>query len=162
MRPRALARDSAVGWQVLQHAVKTLHIREGYEPDFCVSLSVCAPLRNKQDIKRCVDEFIDKKAHFVRSAVQSEANPYFNLIEVKNGRVVLSKPKEHAIVQGQKAPKVYRINDAVNVIDLDFLLKNLFLVYDKKTYIVEMPRERSVDIDEEFDFKIAEILMKAR
>lgn len=160
MRPKKLASDKAVGWQVLQHAVKTLSDKESYEPDFAVSLSVCAPLRNKQDIKRSVDKFIDKKANFVRSAVQSDSNPYFNLVEIKNGKACLSKSSKNAVTQAQKAPKVYRVNDSINVVDIDFLFKHNVLTYDKKTYIVEMPPERSVDIDEELDFRMAELLMK--
>lgn len=160
MRPKALAGDTAVGWQALQHAVKTLQDKDGYKPDFVASLSVCAPLRNKEDIKNCLDTFIARKANLVRSAVRAEGNPYFNLIEVKKGLVSLIKPVKKAITRSQKAPKVYQINDSINVINIDFLFKHKVVAYDKKTHIVAMPRERSVDINEEFDFKIAETLMR--
>ena len=42
------------------------------------------------------------------------------------------------------------------------LLKKFHTYYFKKTFAHIMPKERSLDIDTEFDFKIAEYLMLNR
>lgn len=159
-RPKKLAKDEASGWSVLQHAVKELEKKEGYQPDIIVDLPPTSPLRNVQDIKKCVKELIDKKVNIVRTVYRSERNPYFNMVEKRKGRVSLVKEPLKEISQGQKAPQVYSINDAVNAIGRDALLKNYLWLSEKKIRLCIMPRERSVDIDEEFDFELAEYLMK--
>ena len=55
-------------------------------------------------------------------------------------------------------PKVYAINGAVYVARIEWLISSKsFVGNDTSAYI--MPRERSVDIDTEFDFKFAEYLL---
>ena len=41
-------------------------------------------------------------------------------------------------------------------------IKNNNKIFDGKVKAVLIPKERSVDIDDEIDFKIAELLMKER
>ncbi len=160
LRPKKLATDTAVGWKVLQHVITALKKECDYVPDFAVSLSVCSPLRNTHDIKKCVDTFINKKADFVRSAVKAQGNPYFNMVEVINGTVSLVKKPVQTITRSQKAPEVFVVNDSINVFSLPFLFSHDVVTYTTKTHIVEMPRDRSIDIDEEIDVKVAELLLK--
>lgn len=162
MRPKALAQDKVSRWKVLQHVVKELEKKEGYLPDIIVDLSPTSPLRNVQDIKRCLKKLINEKAGMVTSVFESERNPYFNMLEVKKGgKVNLVKKAKKRIFRSQDAPKVYSMNDSVNVATRRALLKNEAVPsLDGKTKIVIMPKERSIDIDEEFDFLLTEFIVK--
>ena len=66
--------------------------------------------------------------------------------------------KKYANVPRQLLPKYYRINGAIYLVNRFELDKdNTF--YDR-CYAYVMPRERSVDIDIDMDFTIAEHFMK--
>ena len=59
----------------------------------------------------------------------------------------------------QKYKKIYRVNGALYFCETKWLLKNNdFLTKDTYGYI--MPLERSIDIDNYYDWKIAEMLLK--
>jgi CMP-N,N'-diacetyllegionaminic acid synthase len=63
------------------------------------------------------------------------------------------------VTRRQNVPKVYRLNGAVYVTSRDIIMKeNRVLGRDTAAHI--MSPERSVDIDTELDFKLAELLMK--
>lgn len=159
-RPKKLARANVAGWQVLQHVVRELAKRENYLPDIIVYLSPAAPFRQVQDIKRGLRKLIETRANLMLSVCEAERNPYFNMVELKKGRVSLVKKASEEITQSQRAPKVYGLNDSIYIIRREALLKNNSLLADKKTSIFLMPKQRGLDIDDEFDFEIAEYLMK--
>ena len=63
------------------------------------------------------------------------------------------------ITRRQYAPKVYRLNGAICVTRSDVLMRqNTVMGHNTGAYIMSL--ERSVDIDTELDFKLAEVLVK--
>jgi CMP-N-acetylneuraminic acid synthetase len=58
----------------------------------------------------------------------------------------------------QSLPKIYIYNGAFYSSRVDFFLENKTFV-NEDTYLYEMPKTRSVNIDDEIDFKLAEILV---
>lgn len=161
MRPKELAKGEVPRWPVLQHAVKYLKKSENYLPEIVVDLSPTSPLRSAEDIKKCLRKLIDERAEVVTTVYHSDRNPYFNMLELKRGRVSLVKKPAKKITQSQDAPKVYSMNDSINVIRKDTLLKNNSMLSNKNLKFVIMPRERSIDIDDELDLKIAESILRS-
>ena len=45
------------------------------------------------------------------------------------------------------------------IVKVDFLIKNNYM-FDGKIKYVEIPKSRSLDIDDQYDFKIAKLLIK--
>ncbi len=63
--------------------------------------------------------------------------------------------------RSQDLPKYYRLNGAVYISEVDFFKSNNgFLGNETKAFI--MPQSRSVDIDSEIDFNLAEIIIKLK
>lgn len=60
--------------------------------------------------------------------------------------------------QRQKLETYYRINGAIYMAAVKAFLKNTNL-YREDCYAYKMPTERSIDIDTELDFKIAETII---
>lgn len=60
--------------------------------------------------------------------------------------------------QRQKLETFYRINGAIYMADVKAFLENTNL-YREDCYAYKMPAERSIDIDTELDFKIAETII---
>ena len=65
-----------------------------------------------------------------------------------------------ADVGRQQLPTYYRINGAIYMLRTALLSEGTPGLYREGTYAYVMPKERSVDIDDEMDFEMAQILMK--
>ena len=158
MRPDALSGDQVATVDVLLHTINWLEEEEKYNFDILVLLHTTAPLREIKDIDSCIEMLQSTKADNVFSVTEAHRNPYFNMVEIdKQGTVKLVK--EGAFSTRQSAPKVYDLNASIYVWWKDILKKEkkLFLAGCK---IYVMPKERSVDIDDDLDFRIAEYLLK--
>ena len=74
-------------------------------------------------------------------------------LKKKNGKIELVKNLKEKILSRQKAPKVYEMNASIYFWKRDALIKRRSL-FGNKVGIFLMPRERSIDIDDQFDLKI--------
>ena len=99
---------------------------------------------------------MDNETELVVSVKETDANPYYVLFEENNG--VLEKCKEGSFTRRQDCPKVYELNGAVYVISVKRLLEVGYKNLRMKKYL--MSKETSLDIDDEFDFRIAEFLIR--
>jgi CMP-N-acetylneuraminic acid synthetase len=79
--------------------------------------------------------------------------------ERADGTVGLVKPPPKEVAGRQSAPKVYAMNASIYVWRRKSLHKGL---WGGRTVLHLMPRDRSIDIDSELDFKLVEILMQAK
>jgi CMP-N,N'-diacetyllegionaminic acid synthase len=159
-RPRELAEDDSSMIDVLLHSVKWMEDEAQYKFNILVLLHVTTPLRNTEDIDKCIEMLVDEKADNVFSVSEAYRNPYFNMVEVTAGNEVRLVKEGHFTTR-QSAPKVFDMNASIYVWWKDRFKteKGLFL---RNTRIYPMPRERSVDIDEPLDFRIAEMLIRDR
>ena len=74
-----------------------------------------------------------------------------NNIVAKNGVKIISNK---GIYRRQDAPKVYNISTACYIINSEYLMK-VKNIYKSKVGLVQIPKERSIDIDDELDLFIA-------
>ncbi len=156
IRPKSLAKDNTSTIDVLLHCIEWLD-NSGYQFDVLVLLHATAPLRQPGDISKCVRMLFFENASNVFSVNESHRNPYYNMVEINKNKVKLSKKGNFN--SRQAAPSVYDMNASIYVWRKDVLEKQKSLFCDK-TRIYVMPKERSVDIDDETDFRIAEFLSK--
>lgn len=157
-RPPELATDTCGVIDVLIHALDWMRDNQDFDPDALVLLHATTPLRTTEDIDNCIELLYGHDCDNVFSVAPSYRNPYFNMVELdKNGSVRLVKTGGY--LTRQSAPDVYDMNASIYVWRTAVLReqKGLFL---KNTKIYVMPKERSVDIDEELDFRIVEMLMR--
>lgn len=158
MRPKKLAADDCSIIDVLLHAMDWMENREKFKFDILALLHATAPLRTTEDIDNSIKLLVDKKADNVFSVAEAHRNPYFNMVEMrKDGTAGLVK--KGSFVTRQSAPRVFDMNASIYVWWKDVLRKEKS-VFLKKSHVYIMPRERSVDIDDYLDFRIAEMLLK--
>jgi CMP-N,N'-diacetyllegionaminic acid synthase len=158
IRPSHLAQDKSSTMDVLLHTIDWYKNNENQSYDIILLLHANAPLRNLEDIRKCIEILVDQNADNVFSVTPASNNPYFNMVEIKDNNNV-SLINEGNFPSRQSAPPVYDMNSSIYTWWEDKLVekKSIFL---PKTRIHIMPRERSIDIDEPLDFRIAEMLMK--
>lgn len=154
MRPAELATDKARSIDVVSHAL--LSLPEKY--DYVVLLQPTSPLRTADDIDACVKLCVGKRINSCVSVTESEKNPHWMYSLDRNGRMHRLIKTKKTIDRRQDLPKVYALNGAIYVAQVDWLLNNKAFVTDE-TYAYIMPKERSVDIDNDLDFKFAEFLL---
>jgi len=157
MRPDELATSTAAKIPVIEHLVTTLEER-GQAFDRIVDLDPTSPLRDVDDILACM-AMLDEVTDVVITGYESDKNPYFNMVEARqDGSVGLVKGGGNVVAR-QLAPKVYAMNASVYVWHRHTLSKGLWA---GRARLHVMPRERSIDIDSEIDFKLVELLMLER
>jgi CMP-N-acetylneuraminic acid synthetase len=155
LRPAALATAAAPKIPVIEHLVGEVE-KTGERIDRIVDLDPTSPLRDLADIDACI-ELLDDETDIVITAYESDKNPYFNMVELRrDGTVGLVKPPAGEIAGRQTAPKVYAMNASIYVWHRHTLAKGL---WNGRTRLHVMPRERSIDIDSEVDFSLVELLM---
>ena len=93
------------------------------------------------------------------SVTEAKKNPYFNMVEKRKKTFALSKQFKGPFFSRQKTPKVFEMNASIYIFTRNFLVKNKKL-FNNKTSIFEMPRERSIDIDDFLDLKLVKYLIK--
>ena len=158
-RPKHLAADKVGRIEAIRHALKWMEVNRKIKYEIIADLGVATPLKTEKDLEGCVRLLIDKKASNVFSVAVAQRNPYYNMIELKGGKVKIVKELPREVSDRRDAPVVYSLNDGLNVWRRPALFsRQPFFPAASKIYV--MPRERSIDIDEEIDFKIAECLIR--
>lgn len=156
-RPADLATSEAGKLPVIVHLVDHL-IATGVDVTRIVDLDPTSPLRSNADIEAALS-LLDADTDVVITAYPSDKNPYFNMVERQpDGNVRLVKPLADGVTSRQAAPKVYSMNASIYVWHRATLTAGL---WNGRTRLYEMPRDRSIDIDSEIDFKLVEMLMTA-
>lgn len=162
IRPAALAQDDSPEWLAWQHAVRTLSNTDNRKIEVIVSIPPTSPLRTPGDVDACIQTLLESDADIVITTRPAERNPYFNMVVLDDrgyARVVIVP--DQAICRRQSAPPVYDVATVAYATRPDFIL-NARSIFDGKVKTVLVPTERSIDIDTEMDFKLAELLMCER
>ncbi len=157
MRPAELAGDAAPEWMAWQHAIR--EVQKVRKFDAFVSVPATSPLRISADVDACVELLLGSDADVVITVTESHRNPYFNMVVLdpsQSAKLVMEGISR--IERRQDAPKVYDITTVAYAARPEFVLSKKSL-FDGKLKAVVVPSERSLDIDHELDFKIAEVLM---
>ena len=158
LRPAEMATPTAPKIPVIQHLVDWV-VDSGIEVDKIVDLDPTSPLREQEDIQTCI-EMLDENTDVVITGYLAIKNPYFNMVEQQpDGYYSLVKHVPGGVNQRQRAPKVYAMNASIYVWHLHTLSKGL---WDGKTKLHVMPRERSIDVDVPIDFKLVELLLNEK
>jgi N-acylneuraminate cytidylyltransferase len=154
LRPESLATDSASSNDVLVHAVR-FYKNLGRDYKKICLLQPTSPLRSVNDVQGSLDLYSDD-VDMVVSVVKSHA-PAVLCADDENGFVQLIYNKN---AEGrQQLKEMYEFNGAVYVINVESLLEKGMKNFSRKVKYV-MSKEHSVDIDDIYDFKLVESMMK--
>lgn len=156
MRPDYLATDGCGTYEVLLHAVK-FYEELGRDYDTLVLLQPTSPMRTAEDVQAAIDAYTPD-IDMVVTVTEAASNPYYNCYETdENGFLYISKG-DGCYTRRQDAPKAWEYNGAVYVINIESLKKGPLGSF-KRRKMVEMSRERSVDLDTPLDWMVAEAIM---
>jgi len=155
LRPHALATDKAGTYEVLLHALDFVE-KNGENPEILVLLQPTSPFRKSHHILEAVNLF-NEELDMVVAVKETKANPYYTLRE-ENEEGYLVKSKKANFSRRQDCPKVYELNGAIYVINVNSLKKSSLAEFSKVRKYV-MDETSSHDIDTMMDWKIAQCLL---
>ncbi len=163
LRPAHLASDTASELGAWRHAVDFVESQPGVAPiDIFVSVPAVCPLRQPGDVARAIDKYRGAKVDIVFTVTPARANPYYTLVELgADGAAHLCKSPPDVLHGRQAAPQVFEIVALAYVTSPAFI-RRAERIWDGSNAVIEVPRERAVDIDTETDFMLAEILAARR
>jgi CMP-N,N'-diacetyllegionaminic acid synthase len=156
-RPAGLASDAAAKIPAIEHLVAHLEQR-GEAIGTVVDLQPTSPLRIQDDLLAAIR--LAGAADLVVTVTEPSHNPYYSLVEAApDGTLHVSKPASP--VRRQDAPAVWGLNGSIYVWRRAALQQAaLHGFWSVSIWPSVMPRWRSVDIDDAFDFECAEWLYR--
>lgn len=160
-RPAELARDDSPHLPVVQHAVEWLETHEGYCPGAIALLQPTSPLREARDIDGAIRLLVEKEIDRVVAVAESPVYPYQMYRLTEEGRLEEAASRPEGYVRRQDIPSVYAVNGAIYLVRRHILdTADTFVTESCYGYV--MPRSRSLDVDEPWELRLADLLLRER
>lgn len=158
LRPQELALDHSAEWYAWRHAINWYHDNRG-EFDVFISLPTTSPFRSITDVENTIKALTSSEdVDIAITVAEANRSPYFNMVTVgADGYSQLVIPPKTEIIRRQDVPEVYDITTVAYAARPEFVLK-AGSIFAGRVKAVQVPRERSLDIDTPFDFMVAEAL----
>lgn len=160
LRPAELAGDASPHIDVVLHALAWLDEHQGYRPDYVVLLQPTSPLRTAGDIDAAVSLARARNADAVVSVCETHDHPYLVRRLSVDGRLEEFVPCPLAYARRQDLPAAYALNGAIYVNRRESLANTKSLC-PAGAWAYEMPVERSLQIDREWELRLAEFVLGA-
>jgi len=161
IRPKKYATDTSSEFSAWKHMVEYLDKESEENIEAIISIPTTSPLRSQEDINNCIDEYEKYKPDAVITVTESNTNPFFNMIKINNDGYVSLFNESNRVYRRQDAPKGFDVTTVAYVVNINFIKNNNYL-FDGKIRMVNVPRERALDIDNKLDFIFAQHLIKMK
>jgi CMP-N,N'-diacetyllegionaminic acid synthase len=159
MRPAELAQDNSIATDTYLYTIDRLNADSNRKHEAFVILHPTSPLRLPVDIDSAIELFFTKGADSIISCFKMSHPPHWTLKIDENGTLKKFYDFDVSGKNRQEIDDTFFPNGAVTVLNYLFL-KEMRTYYSDKTFAYIMPQERSIDIDTEHDFKVAELLIE--
>ncbi len=160
LRPAHLASDTATSLDAIQHAVVWAEEEESEKYDYVVELMATNPMKTSEDIDMALGKLIDTGADSVIGVIRLQDHHPIRIKKIVDDRIEDFCLKEIPETRRQDLkPDAYIRNGSIYAVKRDLIMKanSRYGTYNSRPYI--FPEHRSVNIDIEIDFLVAEALL---
>ena len=162
MRPKELALDDSPELLSWKHAINSFEQEFGYKLKGFSSIPCTSPLRKEADLININSMYIENKFDLVLGITETYHSPQFNMVyKNKDHLMEIMMPLSTNITRRQDSKKCYNITTIGYASSPEYIV-NTDNIFDGKIGCCLIPRERSIDIDDQNDFDIAEFLYNKR
>lgn len=148
--------DDASSWDTVIEVLRK-YKEMGREFDTICLLQPTSPLRTKDDIIGAYKVFQEKNVDAVTSVCEVDHSPLWTM--TLDANMMLTDFRKHITdTPRQKLDTYYRINGALYIRQIEYN-NDICLKADRECAFI-MDKQRSVDIDDAFDFAIGECLLQ--
>lgn len=162
LRPAELAADDTPTLPVLTHAVRFVEESDNVSLDWVLVLQPTSPLRLREDIAAAVS--LAQTGDFDTIVSVKNANDHHPLkikkVNINENLIPFIDGAVEPLRRQDLSPNAYKRNGAIYLIRRDRLEEGR--LYGDSIRGLVMPEDRSIDIDTELDFLIADMLMSRR
>ena len=158
MRPQELSGDIVADGPVLHHALLACEEIDNRQYDVVVMLQPTSPFRKPEHVTAAVEKLIDGgyDAVWTVSESDSKAHPLKQLI-IEGDRLDYYDPAGADIIARQQLKPVYHRNGVAYAMTRSLISDKRTIKGEKTSFIVI--DDLLVNIDTEYDFKLAEIML---
>lgn len=159
LRPKELATDTATTFDAIKHTID-YYKNELKEFDYIVLLEPTSPLRESVDIDNAIKILLDSNADSIVGICRTEdQNPAFLVLKNEKNFISGYENKEMKVLRRQDIKDVYFFEGTIYISKTNILLdKKKF--YHENTIGYEVPKYKSLEIDDIEDFIMVEAIMK--
>lgn len=156
VRPKTLADDKSPEIDAWKHAISFVESKNK-ERDYFLSLPPTSPLRKKKYIVEAINKLKNSKSlDGVVGICASDHHPSFNMVKIQNNSInILDSSRQ--INRRQDFDPVYNLTTNFYLFKTSYLLKADSFLQGKIGFVV-VDKESAIDIDDEYDFKFAELI----
>ena len=158
LRSQKNADDHASSWDVVDETLDE-YKKANREFDTVCLLQPTSPLRRAADIVAGYDLMNQKAANAVVAVCETDHSPVWCNVLPPDLSMEGFIPDQAVNRPRQEIPVYYRINGALYIVKTKMLHKG-FNLYNNKCYAYIMDKRYSIDIDDAWDFQMAQILMQ--
>ncbi|MBE1302175.1 MAG: acylneuraminate cytidylyltransferase family protein [Alteromonadaceae bacterium] len=167
MRPAEVSTDTSHAFQIYKYAANWLLENEGYRSVIQCNLLPTTPLRNSEDIDKCINLMLSSSCDWCFTVNEMEHHPYraMKVLDDTKMRAWFDIPRETLWSNRQELPYAVRFNGGVmagrteHILSFDeYNIDNLAFA-DTDVRYVKMPTNRSFDIDTIEDFEFINFLL---
>ena len=156
LRSAQNSNDTASSWDVVYEVLGKYRERGMQFHTFCL-LQPTSPLRTGMDIQNAYEVFERKHAVSVASVCECEHSPSWTGVLNDTHSLEGFIGKDMAI-RRQEQNTYYRLNGAIYIMEVNEFMKGQNL-FGMNSFAYIMRKERSIDIDDAYDFFLAETLI---
>ena len=154
LRPKSISKDNSHDKEFFTHLIEKLKNLEGYLPEYIIHLRPTTPIRKASIIDDAIKKFIEKKSFNSLRSVQEMSESSFKTFEVSGSSLkplsFLDLNIEDLNRPRQSFPKTYQANGYVDIISVDYFLKQNKLHGEKVMAFLTDP---VIEIDSIHDYK---------
>lgn len=157
LRTRELAGDTTSSWDALRYVINRYE-ELGKVFDYVTLLQPTSPLRDAEDIKNACKILKEKDADAVISVCELEHSIQICNTLGENGSMC-QFIDSNKVGARQLGEKFYRLNGAIYMQKTSILMSGQNL-YNENSYAYVMDKIHSIDIDDAFDFRMAQMVLE--
>ena len=166
-RPKKHASDWSTTYDTVKDFYYYMNKNLNYKPDIIIVLEPTSPFRKKGLIDKCLNLLIRKKVDSIATFITSRSHPYriWKINKFSKPKPYFLKSSDDAWIPRQKLEKTYELDGSIYAF---FVNKKFFktksLVFGKSLAYFLNRKDNfdltGTEIDEKYDFKLAEIAIK--
>lgn len=160
LRSEKTSSDTASSWDAVAEVLERYH-EMGKDFDTFMLLQPTSPLRTSDNIREAYEEMENKRAKSVISLCEVDHSPLQCNVLAETLSLEGFIRKETKGKRRQDMPVFYRFNGAIYLSNVNFFLEN-HDIYREQCYAYIMNKRDSIDIDDEYDFAIAEAIQSLK
>ena len=160
LRPDELATDTATSFDAIKHTIDFYKKERNRAFDYIVLLEPTSPLREVSDINKAIEQLLCSDAEAIVGITKTEdQNPAFLILKDKNEYLTGYENLEMKVLRRQDIKDVYFFEGTIYISEREMLL-NKKTFYHENTIGYEVPKWKSLEVDDMDDFIMIEAMMR--